>query len=115
VLANGGEDIKQNFWLLNWEHMIGPWQLLAQYYSAAKVKGLVNNADTQVKGWTLGGKYYLSKRTGVYASYTQVKNDNNSWGDLNGGGYSSATGGLLTSASAGADVKIWALGVMHNF
>lgn len=115
VLAVGGEDVKRNFWLLNWEHMIGPWQLVAQYYQNAKVKGLVNDANTRAKGITLGGKYYLSKRTGMYVTYSTVRNEDRSWADLSGGGFSSATGGALTSASAGADVKVWAIGVMHNF
>jgi predicted porin len=115
TLANGGEDIKRNFWLLNWEHMIGPWQLLAQYYQNAKVKGLLDDSNTRAKAFTLAGKYYLSKRTGVYASYNTVRNEARSWADMSGGGFSSATGGALTSASAGADVKVWAVGVMHNF
>ena len=111
----GGEDIKRNFWLLNWEHMIGPWQLMAQYYQNAKVKGLVDDSNTRAKGITLAGKYYLSKRTGVYVSYSTVRNEDRSWADLSGGGFSSATGGALTSAAAGADVKVWAVGVKHDF
>jgi predicted porin len=111
-------DIKQNFWLLNWEHMIGPWQLLAQYYQNSKVKGLIDDADTRAKGFTLAGKYYLSKRTGVYASYSQLKNDNRSWADMSGGGFSSgntAGGGGIPQTSMGADIKVMAVGVMHNF
>jgi predicted porin len=121
VLARGGAavtgaDIKQNFWLLNWEHMIGPWQLLAQYYQTGDVKGLPGDApDTRTKAYTLAAKYFLSKRTGVYASYTAVKNEDNAWGDTSGGGYSSGTGGSLPVTSAGADPKMWAVGVMHNF
>jgi predicted porin len=115
TFTNAGDDIKQNFWLLNWEHMIGPWQLLAQYYQNGKVKGLINDSDTRAKAWTLAGKYYLSKRTGVYASYSTVRNENRQWADMSGGGYSSAAAGGIPQASAGADVKVWALGVMHNF
>jgi predicted porin len=115
TFTNAGDDIKQNFWLLNWEHMIGPWQLLAQYYQNGKVKGLINDSDTRAKAWTLAGKYYLSKRTGVYASYSTVRNENRQWADMSGGGYSSAAAGGIGQAMAGADVKVWALGVMHNF
>jgi len=115
AVAVGGEDIKRNFWLLNWEHLIGPWQVMAQYYRGAKVKGLADNSATGVKGITLAGKYYLSKRTGVYVSYSTVRNDARAWADLSGGGFSSATGGALAAGNAGADVKVWAVGVMHNF
>jgi predicted porin len=130
-----GTDVKQNFWLLNWEHMIGPWQLLAQYYQNGKIKGLDNNQDTSSKAYTLAAKYYLSKRTGVYASYTTVRNDQDAWADASGGGFSSACGtaggtcnaggspgapataglGSLGVGSAGADIKVWGIGVMHNF
>lgn len=115
AVAAGGEDIKRNFWLLNWEHLIGPWQIMAQYYNAAKVKGLTDDSNTGVKGVTLAAKYFLSKRTGVYTSYSTVRNQDRAWGDLSGGGFSSATGGALSSAAAGADVKVWAVGIHHNF
>lgn len=115
TLAPAGADLRQNFWLLNWEHMIGPWQLLAQYYQNNKVKGLTDDADTRSKAWTIGAKYFLSKRTGIYATYNQVKNDNRAWADMSGGGYSSAGSAGIPSTSAGADVKVWGVGVMHNF
>jgi predicted porin len=114
-------DIKQNFWLLNWEHMLGPWQLLAQYYQNAKVKGLIDDSNTRAKAITLAAKYYLSKRTGVYASYTTVRNEARSWADASGGGFSSAAlsgaggAGGIGQGQAGADIKVWGVGVMHNF
>jgi predicted porin len=111
----GGEDLKQNFWLLNWEHRIGPWQLLAQYYQNAKVKGLADDSNTRAKGITLGGKYYLSKRSSVYVSYSTARNEDRSWADMSGGGVSSAGAGGLPASSAGADVKVWAVGIHHNF
>jgi predicted porin len=116
-----GTDVKQNFWLLNWEHMIGPWQLLAQYYQNGKIKGVTDNQDTSSKAYTLAAKYYLSKRTGVYASYTTVRNDQDAWADASGGGFSSAANsgpggaGGIGVANAGADIKVWGIGVMHNF
>ncbi len=113
--AVAGADVKQNFWLLNWEHMIGPWQLLAQYYQNSKIKGIDDNADTQSKAYTLAAKYFLSKRTGVYASFTTVKNEDNAWADASGGGFSSAGAGGLPVTSMGADTKVWGVGVMHNF
>jgi len=118
TIANAGDSTKQNFWLLNWEHMIGPWQLLAQYYQNGKVTGGgtgTTSSDTRTKSWGVGAKYYLSKRTGVYLTYTQVRNENNAWADYAGAGYSSAGAGGIPSTAAGADPTVWALGIMHNF
>ena len=115
VAIPAGTDLKQNFWLLNWEHMIGPWQLLAQYYQSGKVKGIDDNSDTQAKAYTLAAKYYLSKRTGVYASYNVVKNEQDSFADMSGGGFSSAGATGIPITSIGADIKVWGVGVMHNF
>ena len=115
VAIPAGTDLKQNFWLLNWEHMIGPWQLLAQYYQNGKVKGIDDNSDTQAKAYTLAAKYYLSKRTGVYASYNVVKNEQDSFADMSGGGFSSAGATGIPITSIGADIKVWGVGVMHNF
>jgi predicted porin len=110
-------NMEQTFWLLNWEHMLGQWQLLAQYYRADKIdlEGFGEQDETRVNGFTLAAKYFLSKRTGVYVSYSQAKNERAQFADFSGGGISSASAGGLTITSAGADVKIWALGVMHNF
>jgi len=111
-----GDDRERQFWLVNWEHMIGQWQILVQYYNAdeAEVAG-GDLPDSDVTGLTLGAKYFLSKRTGVYVAYHNVDNGDAAFADLNGGGMSSAPGGTLSAASAGADVKIFAVGVMHNF
>jgi predicted porin len=118
-LANettAGGEFKQNFWLVNWEHMLGQFQLLAQLYVSDEVDGPGGDiADSGATGVTLAGKYFLSKRTGVYVSFSTVRNDAASFADMSGAGMSSAGGGGLTAASAGADVKLFAVGVMHNF
>jgi predicted porin len=107
------EERKVDMWLLNWEHTLGQWQLLAQYLQTGQVKGL--NADpgnTKAKAYTVAAKYFLSKRTGVYASYNKITNEANAWADYTGGAVSSAN---LVQANRGADPAIMALGVMHNF
>jgi predicted porin len=110
--ALAGDDLKANVYLLNWEHMIGPWQLLAQYGWTSKVKGLTgaDTGNTQVKGITLGGKYFLSKRTGVYVTYNKITNQSNAFADYGGG-----IGMTLVAANEGADPRVIAVGVMHNF
>jgi predicted porin len=112
-----GLDLERQFWLINWEHMIGQWQILAQYYNGDEVDSSIAGDldETDVQGWTFGVKYFLSKRTGVYASYHNVKNGDLAFADLNGAGMSSSSTGTLPATSAGADVKIFAVGVMHNF
>jgi len=101
------------FWLLNWEHMVGQWQLLAQFYSAGDVEtNLGDIDDSGVTAITLGAKYFLSKRTGVYVSLHQIRNDDFAWADHTGGG---VTSGPLGLANAGADPRILGVGIMHNF
>jgi predicted porin len=120
-LATAGDDAKVKINLVNWEHMLGQWQLMAQYAWSGKVTGLsVNNSDTRAKAWTLAAKYFLSKRTGVYLSLNQTRNEDNAWADANsGGGYSSGaqapSNSGLSAGNRGADVRIIAVGIHHNF
>jgi len=89
--------------------------------------------------YMVGAKYLLSKRTGVYATFNQIKNDTKGFTDFtNGGGYTPANAanatGVLTNAisltgngtatttstglapaNAGADPRVIALGIIHNF
>lgn len=111
-----GASIEQDFFLLNWEHMLGQWQLLAQLYKSTDVDtsaGELGNSGTT--GYTLGVKYFLSKRTGIYVSYNHAKNDDLQFADFSGGGISSGGAAGIPASSAGADPKIFALGIMHNF
>lgn len=115
----GTETRKVTMHLINLEHMMGQWQLLAQYVFTGNIKGL--NADpgsTKAKGFTLAAKYFMSKRTGVYASLNVIKNEANAWADYTGGNYSSGGGGggnALSIGNRGADPRALAVGIMHNF
>ena len=110
-----GDSAKVPIWFVNWEHMLGQWQLIAQYANWGKLKGVADASNTDAQGFTLAGKYFLSKRTGVYASFNEIKNKDRAFWDLSNAGYSSATGGALPVTSAGADPRMFAVGVMHNF
>jgi predicted porin len=115
-LAAPLDDPKVYIFLVNWEHMLGQWQLLAMYGWSGNVKGLsISNDQTRARAFTLGAKYFLSKRTGIYVSLNQFRNERNAWGDFVGAGNSSATGGALRANNRGADPRIIAVGVMHNF
>ena len=113
LFGAGVEERKVDMWIINWEHMLGQVQLLAQYVQTGDVKGLnVDPGGTKAKGYTLAAKYFLSKRTGAYVSYNKITNDANAWADFTGGSYSSAN---LAQANRGADPEVFAVGVMHNF
>ena len=66
-------------------------------------------AGTNSTGVTVGLRYNLSKRTAVYTSYIKHSNGSNQTVDVTGGGYSAGT------VAAGADPKIFAVGVWHSF
>ncbi len=121
-----GDTLKQKGVGINWEHIFGNIQALAQYARINDVNGCsLDCSATKAKMYMVGAKYLLSKRTGVYATFNQIKNDANGFTDFtNGGGYTPATTTLTpngTSAaglpvgSAGADPRVIALGIMHNF
>ena len=119
TFANSGTSPNEDIWILNWEHMMGQWQFIAQYAKFGKIKDLtLDPGGTDAQGFTLAAKYFLSKRTGVYASFNQIKNKENAWWDISNGGSSSAatgTNGNTNIANRGTDPRIIAVGVMHNF
>jgi predicted porin len=64
----------------------------------------------------IGGRYFLSKRTWVYASYNQVTNKANQFADYTSSGITSSSGLTVAGPNPlGADPKIWALGLFHAF
>ncbi len=120
-IATAGDDLKQNIYLLNWEHTFGQWAVYALYAWSSSVKGLTGGAgatdpgNTKSRGYTLAAKYHFSKRTGAYISYSQIRNQANQWADASGGGMSSAGAGGIAAGSAGADPRNIGIGMLHNF
>jgi predicted porin len=109
-----GSSPNADIWIVNWEHMFGQLQVIAQYAKFNKIKDLtVDPGNTDAQGFTLAAKYFLSKRTGVYASWNQIDNKDNAWYDISNGGSSSRA--TTSVANRGADPQIIAIGVMHNF
>jgi predicted porin len=115
-----GGDVKQMFYGVSWEHTFGNVQALAQYGKQNKVKlsgcttptPVACSADnTATTGFMVGARYLMSKRTALYASFNQMKNQSNATTDYSGGGITSASGAL----PAGADPRIVAVGMIHNF
>jgi predicted porin len=114
TFAAVGSSPNADIWILNWEHMFGQVQVIAQYARFNEIKDLtVDPGNTDAQGFTLAAKYFLSKRTGVYVSYNQLDNKDNAWYDISNGGSSSRA--TTSVANRGADPQIIAIGVMHNF
>ncbi len=121
-----GDSLKQKGWGINWEHIFGNILALGQYARVNDISGCTGDCSaTKANMYMVGAKYLLSKRTGVYATFSQIKNDTKGFTDFsNGGGYTpatttttanGATAAGLPVASAGADPRVIALGVIHNF
>jgi predicted porin len=115
-----GDKVDQQGWTINWEHTFGNFQVMAQYGWLDDLKGCDNPSvscgDTGASGYMIGGRYFLSKRTWLFASYNTVRNDSNQFADYTGGAQtsvnSSATGFIYPY---GANPEIWALGIFHQF
>jgi predicted porin len=115
--------VTQTSWGLSWEHVFGNLQALAQWARVSQITGCVTAAkcaNTGATAWTLGARYNLSKRTGVYVNYAVIRNEANYSMDFIGGWMTSASTGVpnvpgLPAGSVGADPRIFGVGVMHNF
>jgi predicted porin len=120
-----GQKINQDGWTINWEHTFGNIQVMAQYGFTGDMKGNGCNTSAFINGvpacsesassaWMVGARYFMSKRTWLYASYNQVSNEQNQYVDYTGGAITSWNG-TGQAALFGADPKIWALGIFHAF
>jgi predicted porin len=89
----------------------GGWMAHGQYAKANNIKGTTvgEQANTGATGITLGATKAMSKRTHVYGAYHKVTNQTAASYGMTGGNYASGT------AAAGADTKMIALGMIHNF
>lgn len=116
-----GDNVAQSQWTLNWDHTFGNVHVMAQYGRLGQVSGctaaagVASCANTGASSWTLAARYLLSKRTSIYASWMAINNEANQWGDYAAGGISSAGAAGIAAANAGADPRLWAIGVSHWF
>jgi predicted porin len=119
--ANGfvpGDKVNQAGWTINWEHTFGNFQAMAQYGWTNDIKdcdnAIISCSNSKSRGYMVGGRYLLSKRTWVFASWNLVDNKDNNYADYQGGSITST----VTSAGNvpwGADPQIWAAGIFHQF
>ena len=121
-----GDKVNQYGWTINWEHTFGNFQVMAQYGQTSNLKdcdsgaalGNVDCGDSKSFGYMVGGRYFLSKRTWVFASWNFVDNKSNQFADYNGGAITSTNSNGTTNTASfpyGADPQIWAVGVFHQF
>jgi predicted porin len=123
VGITSGDKVNQDGWTLNWEHTFGNFQVMAQYGFTNDLKscngdaGTVSCSDSGSQGYMIGGRYFLSKRTWLFASWNKVSNDNNQFADYNGGAITSTSLPVGGGANYpfGADPEIWAVGIFHQF
>jgi len=135
--ANAGDDVSADAWTLHWEHTFGnlqPWVELglvndAKGCTLTQGVGTLNNingvptagignpmfgqsgcSDTGARAMNIGGRYLMSKRTWLYATFNYTRNDQNNNADNTGGSITSAQG-----LNRGADPKIYAIGLFHSF
>ncbi len=113
-----GDTVDQSGWTINWEQTFGNFQVMAQYGWTNDIKScdnpIIDCGDSKARGYMIGGRYFLSKRTWLFASYNLIDNKSNNFVDYTGGAQTST----VTSAGNvpyGADPQIWALGIFHNF
>ena len=110
--AAGSAKLKDSGYGVTLNHDIGSNRLLvAQWGKAGKQNNSLTGdvADSGATAYTLGGIQRLSKRTHIYASYHKINNEAAAAYNMSGGNYASGT------AAAGADVKMMAIGMIHNF
>ena len=104
---------KQTGWALTLKHNLGNGLTAYGSYGALNnMSGTGTNADLNDSGSTMFSvalRKDLSKRTGIYTSYGQVKNSAAGNFGMPGGGFGPV------SASAGSTPTFFLVGMMHNF
>ncbi len=119
VVAGDVTEYERNAWNLNLAHQMGANTFKIAYARADKGSCSVSGgftcdaAGTKAHQWTVGVDHAMSKRTNVYALWTQINNDYDS---------TTASGNMynfganpVAGATAGADPRALSLGVRHSF
>mgnify|MGYP001249742179 CR=1 FL=1 len=94
-------------WYVSVSHKMGNVTLGASYTDRDEY---TSGADNGAKQYAVGATYSLSKRTELYALYTEVKNDTNGTNNIG-----AATGIATVSTVAGGDASGFSLGMNHSF
>ena len=106
------DSYKQNNWSLGVEHTIGAWTMVGTYGRASAgscslVGGVACSTDgLEGSMLSLGGSYSLSKRTALFALFSDLRNGKSA-------SYSNA--GQAAAPTTGQDLRQIALGMRHTF
>ncbi len=84
-----GQTVRKDGYTINWSQTFGNIQAMAQYGWTGDIKNCaavdaLTCDSTSAKGFMVGGRYLLSKRTWLYLSYNQVSNKSNDFIDYTG-------------------------------
>ena len=97
-------------WYASVAHKMGNITLAASYTDRDETRSGLNNGAKQ---YAVGATYSMSKRTSMYALYTEVKNDNGGTNFIGQGtGIATVGSGSIT---AGGDAQGFSLGMVHSF
>lgn len=115
----GNAEVKRNSWYLAGKHSFGASDVVLAYANVGDTKANTAGSygDTGAKFLSLRYAFNLSKRTAVYAIYSQVTNDAKGNYDFSAidpvlaGG----TGGGNATIAAGADPRAVGVGIRHTF
>ena len=108
--------VKRDAWYVPVSYQMGNNTLKFAYTQAGKSNQNTGGVDTSgsdgAKQWSLGLDHAMSKRTNVYALYSQVRNDTNGVYSLGGAGTGIAS---VIPASYGEKPKAFSVGMVHKF
>lgn len=107
--ASGGTLNDGNAWYVSVAHKMGNITLAAAYTDREQTSTTVVNSG-DAKQLTVGATYSLSKRTSLYALYTEVSNDTGGTANIGQG-----TGIATVTTSTGGDASGFSLGMNHSF
>ncbi|SEK95954.1 porin [Ectothiorhodospira marina] len=92
------------------KYQLGQAYLMGSYTAANDS----DEDDTGANMWALGAGYDFTKRTGMYATYAQVSNDDNAGYGFGGGKGKPVSPAIATDGTT-EDVSGFQVGVTHNF
>jgi predicted porin len=114
--ATTTQELQRSAWYLPVSYQMGNNTIKLAYTHAGKsnqkVAGVDLSGNDGAKQWSLGFDHAMSKRTNLYALYTQVRNDTN-------GSYAVGSGATgiagVQPASYGETPKAFSVGMVHKF